>query len=741
MWKKRNSKVGSLLSIIVIASALIGCEKNSTDAVAISRAGPGSVNIYRDIYGTPHLYAELEEDGYWGLGYTTAEDRLKGVLLFYLSLRSELAKEFGSARISTEILGRPFGGIEDPVASDIQMKKMRHLEAARINFPKLPLQLQLNMKAYIAGLRQYMADNPEKVPGWAPALEPALPLAAASMVMVTSSVCRTILSERQVITSGLDGSNIWAFPAKRMKENAAVFSSDSHSDIEWQFGTFFASARINAGRLDAWQLDVPGMVLGLKGHSRNYAWGWSEGPRRPADCIVVETLKNNPTSYLYDGKLQKMQVHPYVIEVKGEEPIRGNFEYTYHNNVLSPVILREGNKAFAQSSAYMDRAGFAHKQFREMFLATDKASMRKALEAREIYPANLIYAGADGSIAYIRPGRIPRRPKGSDGSKLVNGNSSAGEWKGIHALEDLVQIEDPVQGYLANNNVSPDMMFRDPLLKSENYPPDFAFNDGFTNTRQKRAIDLFEVDRKFSLADTLSFVMDDYVWGSEKWGKALAFAKSESLDSEKWGNPDFENFFDALVNFDGHFSPHSRGALYHALMREKLRNEPVDNAYPFEVAIHKEVTLTRAQQRELLSLVEGVYAEVNDLGGAGKRFGDIFRVGRGGVSEPSRGYSLGTLSGDQVNTVSAALWSAVYSDPDKDGIRWSQSGSRNPFLVQFTKPISSYSLSVYGSSDHPDSPFYSDQSKRIAEDGLHSNYFEPSDLETAVSSYKTRQTR
>src|SRR5204863_201288 len=163
-----------------LAIALVagwGCSRHP-----VRLAPPGSVTIYRDVWGAPHVYAEREEDGFWGVGYTTGEDHLEGVLLRYLALEGGLARAFGAGPVGEE-----------------------------------------------------------------------------------------------------------------------VFSWDSHGVIEDANGTFRTPTRVRAGALDAWLLDVPGAIMGLKGHSRHYAWGWSEGPRRPADCIVLETIPGKPRTYLYDG--------------------------------------------------------------------------------------------------------------------------------------------------------------------------------------------------------------------------------------------------------------------------------------------------------------------------------------------------------------------------------------------------------------------------------------------------------
>ena len=48
-------------------------------AATVART-PGETRIIRDEWGVPHIYAAREEDGYYGLGYALAEDRLNTLL-------------------------------------------------------------------------------------------------------------------------------------------------------------------------------------------------------------------------------------------------------------------------------------------------------------------------------------------------------------------------------------------------------------------------------------------------------------------------------------------------------------------------------------------------------------------------------------------------------------------------------------------------------------------------------------
>ena len=107
----------NLITALVLAcTAGLGWSRH-----AVTPAPPGSATIYRDVYGAPHIYAEREEDGYWGLGYSTAEDHLEGVLLRYLGLRGELASAFGKGPVAeqTGLLPLRFRVVQSPIPSPL----------------------------------------------------------------------------------------------------------------------------------------------------------------------------------------------------------------------------------------------------------------------------------------------------------------------------------------------------------------------------------------------------------------------------------------------------------------------------------------------------------------------------------------------------------------------------------------------------------------------------------------------
>lgn len=742
-----------LVCTVTALAVTAGCSPDR----AVVEAPPGQVNLYRDDWGMAHVYAEREEDGFWGLGYAEAADRLYGILFNYLAVRGELASHFGEG--PTDVGGRTsppvrmagtgtgfyqWGGpIEGLVEQDIHARLWRYLENARDSFASLSPQVQANLTAYIAGIRQYMDEHPNKVPVWAPELEPAL-VAAVSRQFIMSGVgiCDQLLGPAGVasartgdVRSGLTASNAFALAPERTEADAVIFASDSHGPVLYGAGALLLGARIKAGPIDAFVVNAAGVPIGLKGHSRHFGWGITEGPRFPSDCIAVPTLQDDPTAYTVDAEVRRMVVEPYVVEVAGSDPVSGEFHYTEHNGVLSPVVRRDGNTAYVVSSANMGRAGAAVEQFREMLLASSSEELEQALVNRDIYPANIIMGGSDGSIRYIRPGRTPIRPNGADGMSIVDGSTSATAWLGIRSYEELLHIVDPAEGYLSNSNISPDMMFAEPKIDPADYPPDFGFQPGFTGSRQLRSIQLLGGDRTFSYEDAIAAIVDVHALGHDRWNRTFAALRERFADEPSFKDPAFSAFYGELVAFDGDFLPESRGALAHHLTRNTLRETEGEAAFPLEMAVHREEPLGGEQETMLFAAALAAYERLRGRpDGATATFGDVYRVGRGDVREPSRGTAL--MTGEGMIT----FFPSSYAPDGDTGTYLSLGGARFPFIVQFTDPIRSMSAAAYGASDDPESPHYSDQSVLRGPGNLRSNYFNPDELAGVVQSSETLET-
>ncbi|MFZ0288818.1 MAG: penicillin acylase family protein, partial [Candidatus Sulfotelmatobacter sp.] len=328
----------ALFGMIMLTLGCLRAPAQAAQANATLQLKQSQVTIFRDRWGMAHLYAAREEDGFFGLGYATAEDRLEQILLLYLGVKGELAAAFGAGVVGADKVGPVLGGeIPDTVASDLRVKKFQILEEARLNMSKIPAQYRLDLKAYIAGINRFMVDHPERKPAWAPVLEPALPLALFwQYTLEADAICPARLAAAQKLgydpspLTTSEASDAFAIGRSKTADGGIIFSSDSHHPWE-VVGTLFYPWRMKAGSLNVQAFDVAGAAMFFFGHSNDFAWGWTEGPRYTGDCYRIPTLKGDPRAYLFDGKLQRMVVAPYRINVRGAAPVTGEFEYTRHN--------------------------------------------------------------------------------------------------------------------------------------------------------------------------------------------------------------------------------------------------------------------------------------------------------------------------------------------------------------------------------------------------------------------------
>lgn len=690
--------------------AFAGLAGTGSCAQSPSKPGAGGpVELFRDQYGMAHVYAASEADGYYGVGYALAEDRLQQVLTWYVAVRGELAKTFGNEtpRLFVDI-PTP---LADAVTNDTVARKYRYLEVARSNFGKLPAQYRKNLHAYIAGIQAYMAEHPEKVPTWAPPLEPALPLALFHhIVQEAGQICparrqfddanarRTAWVGRE---SPFEGSNAWAVAGKRTADGGVLFAADSHGPIDTH-GTMFYPYRIKAGKLDFLAFEPTGTATFLFGHSGKFAWGVTEGPRYVGDCYRVRLSVSNPNDYDFDGQQQTIEQAPYSIEVKGSPAVTGVFEYTNHNGVRSPVESRTDDFVYVVSYAQAERLGLGAGQYYLMAKASTRTEFERAMSTGDLYPANLIAAGADGTVLFVRPGGIPVRSPGTDLRGTLDGNTSATAWRGMHPYRDLLKLINPPEGYVSNTNTSPDMMYAKPPLHERDYPAYFGFETGRTNERQRRLIEILGGNARMTADAAKAAVMDETIPAARNWAAPLRHAL---------GAHEAQSCVGELARFNGEFLKDSRAALVYIELRRSLaaQRELFDR---LTRGIESRQSLDPMLQDFLANGAREACANIAQrYGSSDVSLGDVFRTGRGGVDLP---IGSGQVPGSGVATVRGLRFSAA----GPQGIQHMTGGQRAPFLVHFApEGVRTYAQMLFGVSDDPASPHFTDQA-RLASDKL-----------------------
>jgi acyl-homoserine-lactone acylase len=708
---------------------------NQTSLGPVPQLAPGSVTIFRDQWGVPHIYAAREADGFFGAGYALASDDLVAILRAYLEVSGQSAAVFGPSAVKSD------------VAADL----WRTATDAQQGYKELPAQIRADDRAFVDGIRRFMLDNPSKVPRWAPALDDWMPLAVSHALATLISVYQTregltdchlpadeqptlFLGQHETTHSLLrtNHSNEWVLAPRRVRINATVVWADSHSDFSWSRDEI----TIHAGHMNVAGFVQAGMAFPLIGHNENVAWALTSGGPDVSDCYRISMDPVHPNRYRYDGAWRRLITSSVAISVKGAAATRRKLEYFEQNGRLNPVIASQNGAVFAIATAYAGvRAAIAmEEQVYEMDKAKDMAAFIDANRKLGMFPDNIMAGDRFGRTYYVSIGRVPRRDPGIDWSQAVSGNTSRTQWRGIHPLEDLIQIDSPEVGWMQNNNVAPDTMFLHSRIKASAYPK-YIFDDtpGRTDDRGERAKYLLSRSRDTTIKQVVAMGVDEYWIHTPQWQRALRSAtKAVKLPGDQ------QALVDRLLAFDGVAHRSSREALQWYLWCEAVADVARLHGLNEAVLAGQVHDGRRLSERESALLREALPATLGSmerLGGPDRTLGDVVKIGRGHTALPLGGVSIDQGIANAVTEDTIRGVSCKWSDDGR--ICFATFGQRHPMLTVFTSPLQAFSAVPFGQSSDPLSPHYSDQSILESRRQLKADYFEWSQLRTHTLAAKS----
>lgn len=135
--------------VAVLVAAFVTSEPCSAAAPAVAEVG--SVELLRDTWGIPHIFAETDAGAFYGLGYATAEDRA-----FQMTYTLRIIQ----GRVS-EILGdvsKP-NGRETTLDHDRSMRTFGFYRAARRTAANLDPESRGLLQAYCDGVNAWFAEH------------------------------------------------------------------------------------------------------------------------------------------------------------------------------------------------------------------------------------------------------------------------------------------------------------------------------------------------------------------------------------------------------------------------------------------------------------------------------------------------------------------------------------------------------------------------------------------------------
>lgn len=560
------------------------------------------VEVLRDSWGVPHLYAQNTADLFFAQGFVQAQDRF---------WQMELQRRTAAGRLA-EIFG------ETALPADKFLRKLELYRTAEKNYlyitenenPLLLERFAAGVNAFLAQQRypfeimllRYQPEPWQPVhtlswlnvmalgqsnnfwtelgraelvrtvgPELAAKLEPGQqaghPLIVPHGVDYTGTDFEKILTEYSKLADLLaavrapGASNNWVVDGTKSVTGRPLLANDPHIGAQMP-GVFYAM-QLSAPDFEVGGATVPGVPGVILGRNRHISWGVTNTMADTQDAFIEKADPHNPRRYEYKGEWLDFETHWEEIRVKGQSTVRQEQFRSVHGPIISEFALDKSGAADAGSSQNSPVAlawSLYEKPLSfEGIIETNQAQnwpeFRAAMKKCGFPSLNFVYADTAGNIGYQYTGVVPLRKKG-DGLLPNPGHTGEYDWDGFIEFENLPHLFNPPTHFIATANNR---------VVNQDYPY-LLSNEYLSSARASRIRQLLTAQEKFSSEDFRRMMNDRVTLNGLRFARVVAGLGLEAKDA-------YETKALALLTaWNGNLTAESvAGALYHVVLNKFLR--------------------------------------------------------------------------------------------------------------------------------------------------------------------------
>lgn len=639
------------------------------------------IDIVRDSFGVPHIFAPTDKQVVYGLAWTTCEDDFETLQWSILA--------------SKAMLGMHLGVDGAKIDYAVQLLRAREVVDEKYETDLSP-EFRDMLGAYAQAVNQYALENPKKV-----LVKKAFPVEPKDMAVGFVLSMSLMSGIDKVLTSILDGtivneipndgvgSNAFAFNSKITKDGNTYLAVNSHQPLEGPLSWY----EIHLCSEEGWNI-IGGTFHGGPAvfHGTNEYLGWAHTVNY-FDLTDVFKLRMHPeddNKYFFDGKWLELEEEKAKLRVK----IFPNFglkipvKKKIWNSVYGPTLKTDKGVYSIRLAGNM-RLGAAEQWYR-MNKAKNYSEFREALDMQQQSRMTIVYADKYDTIFALSNGLVPVRNPNYDWQKVLPGDTSATLWTEFHPVDDLPQLLNPDCGFLYNaNNSAFHLSKSDCDLDPADYDPTMGYDLRLTNRGER----IKELIKNYENVDWQDFM--DIKYDLQYPGDTMIFHRPIDVGQILTLKPErYPNVADALrliQSWNRSFDKENKAA---ALVTLTLLKMYKSSGKPMETIAEDKIA-----NREwiLENLEEAQEHLIKYFGRIDVPLGDWFKLERGGVEYP--------ISGGP--DVIRAAYPQEYGDAGKYR---SWVGDSYIQMVKFTDDGPEIlSVSPFGASNTEGSPHYTDQ--------------------------------
>ncbi|MBL1265176.1 penicillin acylase family protein [Methylomicrobium sp. RS1] len=460
-----------------------------------------TVEVFRDGFDVPHVYAQSADDAYFALGYLHARERL---------WQMELSRRTGSGRLA-ELFGA------DVLEQDRFMRTLGLRRAAEANWAQLDSATQASLQAYAKGVNAGIAQSrwlpvefyltgaprPEpwqpvdslvwlKTMAWRlsgnwweellnlrlksrlPAVQLAdlflpypgdapqtLPDVSKWYTPAAAQADRLLVQHRDEADKSV-GSNNWVVDGSRSVSGKPLLANDPHLPLTAPSTWYFA--HLHAPGLNVIGAGLPGVPGILLGRNEQVAWAFTNTNPDSQDVFVERLVSGSPTHYQTPDGEAAFSEFTEILRIKGAPDELLMVQTSRHGPLISTADADARQATPPGTALALSWVGLRADDMTVRFmLNAGRAQNAEQLKAaaRDFHSPqqNIVYADAEGCIGFIAAGRVPLRAQGNElrGTLPAPGWLAQYDWQGTIPFEQLPQQNAGSDGKIvtANQKITP----------------------------------------------------------------------------------------------------------------------------------------------------------------------------------------------------------------------------------------------------------------------------------------------
>lgn len=678
------------------------------------------VEIIRDDFGVPHVYGRTDADAVFGLLYAQAEDDFPRIERNYLWAMGRLAEVQGEAALYSDLRARLY-------------MTRAEAEAAYASAPEWLREL---CRAFADGLNYYLATHPEVKPLRLTRFEPWMPfyffegsiggdiesipldgiaafygrgraveadLPSASDSAAARPLAPAALASGPPRFAEPSGSNGFAIAGSRTRSGHAMLLINPHTSLFFRGEVHVVSDEgLNAYGAVTW-----GQFFVYQGFNETTGWMHTSSYADFIDEYVQQVVRDSGAlKYRHGDELRPLQTFDVALDYRDGDAMRRRTFPVYRTH--QGPVTRAIDGRWTTTRIHWNPVESLRQSYLRM-KTRDYAGFREVMQIRANSSNNTVFADANGDIAYFHGNFMPRRDPAFDHAQPLDGSDPRTDWQGLHALDEMISLHNPANGWLQNCNSTPFTAAQEFSPKRERYPAYMA-PDAET-FRAIHAVRLLEGAKDLTLDGLIELAHDPELPAFEVLLPGLFSAYDH--DARRW--PQLERPISVLRRWDRRVALDSVAMTLAHFYGVALLEHP---AMPAGLSPMAQVAWAGRESTpgDRLAALAAVVSKLQaDFGSWGVPWGEVNRYQRlDGAIEPRYDDARPSLPVPMASGNWGAL--AAFGALPGEGTKriYGRKGNSFVAVVEFGPRVTAKTLLAGGQSGDPASPHFADQAEPYA---------------------------